>query len=236
MKMIIDILKSLDKLISGTLKYIIICFFILLTILLTATILQRYILLVTYLWPYIILFLTCWVISGAIVLWSKHKNLNKTFQIFNNVCFVLLTALLIFMVLIKYIPLASLLWSEEIIILLFDYMVFLGAAALWINREHISAGDWISGKLIKEERHRHLYRILIELLGLTFAAVLCYFSLFFMLSSISTGAVTNVMAMPKWYYYICMPVAGGLMVIYSIRNIVVEAGAAFGPEKKSKKV
>jgi TRAP-type transport system small permease protein len=175
MKMIIDILTFLDKMVSGILKYIVISFFFLLTVLLTATILQR------------------------------------------------------------YIPLGSLLWSEEVIILLFDYMVFLGAAALWINREHISAGDWISTKFIKEERYRHLFRILLELLGMAFAAVLFYFSLMFMLSSMTTGAVTNVMAMPKWYYYICMPVSGGLMIIYSVRNIILEAAQAFGPEQKKAK-
>jgi TRAP-type C4-dicarboxylate transport system permease small subunit len=34
--------------------------------------------------------------------------------------------------------------------------------------------------------------------------------------------VTNVFAIPKSILYSCMPVAGAIMIIYSIRNIVVE--------------
>jgi TRAP-type C4-dicarboxylate transport system permease small subunit len=34
--------------------------------------------------------------------------------------------------------------------------------------------------------------------------------------------VTNVFAIPKRILYSCMPIAGAVMVVYSIRNIVHE--------------
>jgi TRAP-type C4-dicarboxylate transport system permease small subunit len=34
--------------------------------------------------------------------------------------------------------------------------------------------------------------------------------------------VTNVFAIPKSVLYSCMPVAGAIMILYSIRNIAVE--------------
>ena len=59
----------------------------------------------------------------------------------------------------------------------------------------------------------------IELLVLVFAAVFFYYSLWLTILALD---VTNVFAIPKRVLYSCMPVAGALMVVYSLRNITVE--------------
>jgi TRAP-type C4-dicarboxylate transport system permease small subunit len=59
----------------------------------------------------------------------------------------------------------------------------------------------------------------IELLVLVFAAVFFYYSLRLTILALD---VTNVFAIPKRVLYSCMPVAGAIMVIYSLRNIAVE--------------
>ena len=51
---------------------------------------------------------------------------------------------------VRFFPVVSLHWFDEIIELLYAYLVFYGAAALWITREHLSVGDWISGRLIRK--------------------------------------------------------------------------------------
>ena len=68
---------------------------------------------------------------------------------FTILCFVLLTVLISANVFVRFFPVVSLHWFDEIIELLYAYLVFYGAAALWITREHFSVGDWISGRLIK---------------------------------------------------------------------------------------
>ena len=62
-------------------------------------------------------------------------------------------------------------------------------------------------------------RIVIEFLVLLFASVFFYYSLRLTILALD---VTNVFAIPKRILYSCMPVAGAIMLIYSIRNIVVE--------------
>jgi TRAP-type transport system small permease protein len=79
-------------------------------------------------------------------------------------------------------------------------------------------GDWIEKSIINP-RLRHLYRMFIELMVLAFAAVFFYYSLRLTILALD---VTNVFAIPKRVLYSCMPVAGALMVIYSLRNIAVE--------------
>ena len=142
----------------------------------------------------------------------------KTLKVITIVSFVFLTILITANVIVRFFPIVSLHWFDEIIELLYAYMVFYGAAALWILRGHISVGDWIE-KGIANPRLRHLYCMFIEFLVLAFAAVFFYYSLRLTILALD---VTNVFAIPKRVLYSCMPVAGALMVIYSLRNIAVE--------------
>ena len=80
--------------------------------------------------------------------------------------FILLTVLITANVFVRFFPIVSLHWFDEIIELLYAYLVFYGAAALWITREHISVGDWMSGRILKNERVRHLYGVIVESLVL----------------------------------------------------------------------
>jgi TRAP-type transport system small permease protein len=144
------------------------------------------------------------------------------------VSFILLTILITADVIVRFFPVVSLHWFDEIIELLYAYLVFYGAAALWILRGHICVGDWIE-KSIGNPRLRHLYRMFIELLVLFFAAVFFYYSLRLTILALD---VTNVFAIPKRVLYSCMPVAGVIMVIYSLRNIAIELNRIVKPTEK----
>lgn len=146
------------------------------------------------------------------------RMILNALKVVTIVSFVFLTILITANVIVRFFPVVSLHWFDEIIELLYAYLVFYGAAALWILRGHISVGDWIE-KSIENPRRRHLYRTFIELLVLGFAAVFFYYSLRLTILALD---VTNVFAIPKRVLYSCMPVAGAIMVIYSLRNIAVE--------------
>jgi TRAP-type C4-dicarboxylate transport system permease small subunit len=146
------------------------------------------------------------------------KVILNALKVITIVSFVFLTILITADVIVRFFPVVSLHWFDEIIELLYAYLVFYGAAALWILRGHISVGDWIE-KSIGNPRRRHLYRMFIELMVLAFAAGFFYYSLRLTILALD---VTNVFAIPKRVLYSCMPVAGAIMVIYSLRNIAVE--------------
>jgi TRAP-type C4-dicarboxylate transport system permease small subunit len=140
-------------------------------------------------------------------------------KVFTVLCFILLSLLVTANVFVRFVPVASLHWFDEILELLYAHLIFYGAAALWITREHFSVGDWISGRVLKGSRARHLYRALLELLVLIFAGVFFYYSLQLTLLA---RDVTNVFAIPKKVLYSCMPVASAIMILYSIRNVAAE--------------
>jgi TRAP-type C4-dicarboxylate transport system permease small subunit len=141
--------------------------------------------------------------------------------------FVFLTILITANVIVRFFPVVSLHWFDEIIELLYAYLVFYGVAALWILRGHISVGDWIE-KSIGNTAVQHAYRMVIELMVLVFAAIFLFYS--FRLTMLAQD-VTNAFAIPKGVLYSCMPVSGGLMVIYSLRNVAVEAIGIIRPQR-----
>jgi TRAP-type transport system small permease protein len=141
--------------------------------------------------------------------------------------FVFLTVLISANVFVRFVPIVSLHWFDEIIELLYAYLVFYGAAALWISRDHFGVGDWIE-KRIGNIRMRHVYRWVIELFVLSFVAIFFYYSLQLTLLA---RDVTNVFAIPKRVLYSCLPVSGFVMIIYSLRNMAVEMIGILGPER-----
>jgi len=147
------------------------------------------------------------------------KVVLQALKALTMVCFIALTILVSANVFVRFFPVASLHWFDEIIELLYAYLVFYGAAALWITREHFSVGDWIGKKVIKDASARHAYRLVVEVLTLVF--VLVFFCYSFRLTVMARD-VTNVFAMPKRILYSCMPIAATVMVVYSIRNVIHE--------------
>ncbi len=142
----------------------------------------------------------------------------KALKVVTITSFVFLTILISANVFVRFFPIVSLHWFDEIIELLYAYLVFYGAAALWISHEHFGVGDWIE-KRIRNIRMRYLYRVIIELLVLFFVVVFSYSSLRLTLLA---RDVTNVFAIPKRVLYSCLPISGVIMILYSIRDLTVE--------------
>jgi TRAP-type C4-dicarboxylate transport system permease small subunit len=154
------------------------------------------------------------------------RMILQAFKLLTMTCFVALALLVCANVFVRFFPVASLHWFDEIIELLYAYLVFFGAAALWITREHFSVGDWLGSRIIRGGRARHAYRMVLEALALAFAVIFCLYS--FQLTARIQG-VTNVFAIPKRVLYGCLPVAGAVMVLYSLRSLTRELRALVKP-------
>jgi TRAP-type C4-dicarboxylate transport system permease small subunit len=163
---------------------------------------------------------------------SMDQVILKTLKVVTITSFVFLTLLISANVFVRFFPVVSLHWFDEIIELLYAYLVFYGAAALWISHEHFGVGDWIE-KRIRKIRMRHVYRLVIELLVLCFVVVFFYYSLRLTLLA---RDVTNVFAIPKRVLYSCLPISGVIMILYSIRDLTVEIiGMMKSPQQEGKR-
>jgi TRAP-type C4-dicarboxylate transport system permease small subunit len=142
------------------------------------------------------------------------------------VLFLALTVIVTANILLRLFPVTSLHWSDEIVEMSFAALVFYGAAGVWMVKGHFSVGDWIS-RIVRNERARGAYRLLLELISLLFAGVLCYYSLILV---IRAREVTAVFQIPKAVLYSAMPVSALIMVAYSIVNVVRAVIAIVDPK------
>ena len=153
-----------------------------------------------------------------------------TLKAFTIGLFLLLTLLISANVFVRFVPVVSMHWFDEIIELLYAYLVFFGAAALWISRDHLKIGDWVSGRVIRTPGAQKVYRLALETTALVFAVLFTFYSA--RLTALALD-VTNVFAIPKKVLYACMPVSGALMTVYALRHCAAALAGllkADGPE------
>ena len=138
-----------------------------------------------------------------------------------------ITVILTFNIIVRFFPIMSMHWFDEIVELLYGALVFYGAAAVWVVHGHFSVGDWLSRRL-PNMRARFAYRFLVELASLVFIAIFFKYSLDLFWQ---TEEATTAFAMSKKWLYACMPISGLIMVIYSLKNMYLELDAILHPDE-----
>lgn len=140
--------------------------------------------------------------------------------------FVAITFILTLNIVVRFIPFMSMHWFDEILELLYGALIFYGAAAVWVVHGHFSIGDWIS-KFLPSVAARFAYRLLVELASLVFIAIFFWYSLELLMR---TEEMTTAFAMSKKWLYACMPITGGIMILYSLKNMFFELAKIVNPE------
>ncbi len=135
--------------------------------------------------------------------------------------FAAITAILTLNIVVRFFPVMSMHWFDEILEMLYGALIFYGAAAVWVAHGHFSVGDWLS-KHLPGMRTRLVYRFLVEACSLVFIAVFFKYSLDL---TLQTSEQTTAFAISKAWLYACMPISGAIMVVYSLKNMVLELRA-----------
>ena len=128
--------------------------------------------------------------------------------------FVVLIVLVTLLILIRFVPVISLGWADEIVEMGFAWMTFLGAAVLCRGRAHFRV-DLIPGMLSKR-RVGQLLEILLSLLALVFFLVFAYEGA---ILTMRTVMPSPILALPKALWYLAMPVSGLFMIVYTVRDL-----------------
>jgi TRAP-type C4-dicarboxylate transport system permease small subunit len=132
-------------------------------------------------------------------------------------CFTLLLLLLAGNVFVRYLPVATFYWFDEVVEWTFAWMVFFGATALWARDEHFKL-EWINKKIMGTPAG-HIVAVLLELISLFFLVIFFYQATRLTVLAKDWTPVFNV---SRRFLYVCMPISGAIMVGYSIRNVVRE--------------
>jgi TRAP-type C4-dicarboxylate transport system permease small subunit len=160
--------------------------------------------------------------------WARaDRGVAAILRLGSILCLVVLLILVTGQVLIRFFPLFSFTWTDEIVELAFAWMVFLVAACLWRSNEHITI-DLIPEALAGSTAGRVL-GILLGLLALGFLGVFTWEGWLFTVQA--KGYTSAILQLPMPLWYAAMPVSGMVMIGYALRRCVAAMRPA-GPREK----
>ena len=127
-----------------------------------------------------------------------------------------LFATVTFVVVTRVFGLRSAGWTDELIELSFGWLIFPCAASLWRTRSHFTVD--LLEQMITSPAVRRALAITVEVLCLVFLVVFVYESAVFVEASASERS--PVFGYSRAYWYVVMPIAGTIMVAYSLARLV----------------
>lgn len=131
-------------------------------------------------------------------------------------CLVCLLAFITSMIFVRFVPISSMGWADEIVEMAFVYMIFLGAASLWRDGSHFRVDfipSWLRGS-----RAGRVLEIFVQILALSFFLVFMYEGL--ILTSRTTDN-SPILDLPRILWYMIMPISGAIFVGYSISGLIL---------------
>ena len=117
---------------------------------------------------------------------------------------------------VRFVPISSMGWADELIEMGFAWMVFLGATVLWKERSHFRVDilpNWLAGSEAGQKLD-----IALNLMNLVFFAVFAYEG---WVLTVRTTDPSPILAWPKAIWYSIMPISGILLAGYTARDLVL---------------
>ncbi len=131
------------------------------------------------------------------------------------ICFVGLLFFVAAGVFVRFIPISSMGWADEIIEFAFAWMVFLGAAVLWRARGHFRV-EILPVRLAGKKSGRVL-EIFLSLSAFVFLLVFTYEG---GLLAIRATDRSPILELPRTLWYMVIPISGAIMIGYTIRDLL----------------
>ena len=118
-------------------------------------------------------------------------------------------------VFVRFVPVSSMGWADEIIELGFAWLVFFGAAWLWRNRTHFRV-DMVH-QLLAGTRYALALELAVKFISLLFLLVLGYEGSVLTLAAVDTSPILEL---PKSIWYAVIPASSAIMIVYTVRDIL----------------
>ena len=131
-------------------------------------------------------------------------------------CLVALLVLIAAGIFVRFVPIGSMGWADEVIEWAFVYMVFMGSVVLWKERSHFRVDlvpQWLAGT-----RGERALDISLALLSLVFFLVFTYEGTALTLRTTYNSPILDV---PKLLWYGILPLSGIAFIGYTVRDLVL---------------
>jgi len=146
---------------------------------------------------------------------KAESILNHIMRWGSVICFVSLLLFVSAGVFVRFVPISSMGWADEIIEFAFAWMVFLGAAVLWGARSHFRV-EILPERLTGKKSGRML-EIFLSFCALVFLLIFTYEG---GLIAIQATDRSPILELPKTLWYMVIPISGTIMIVYTIRDFI----------------
>ena len=140
--------------------------------------------------------------------------LRDILRISTIVCLVGLWIFISAGVFVRFFPITSMGWADEIIELGFAWMVFLGASALWRDRSHFRVElfpQWLAGT-----KAGRILEIFLSFMAFLFLLMFTYEG---GLLTIRATDRSPILEITRTFFYMVMPISGAIMIGYTMRDL-----------------
>ena len=147
---------------------------------------------------------------------SKAESiLDQVMKWGSVICFVSLLVFVAAGVFVRFVPISSMGWADEIIEFAFAWMVFLGAAVLWGARSHFRVE--VFPQRLAGKRLGRVLEIFLSLCAFVFLFVFTYEG---GLIAIRATDRSPILELPRTLWYMIIPISGVIMIGYTIRDLI----------------
>jgi TRAP-type transport system small permease protein len=115
----------------------------------------------------------------------------------------------------RYLLDSPLSWVEQVSTMLFVWVIFIGSAVLYRQNLHIGVDAFL---FMLNEKHRAVWKWVVECLNLTFIVILFVYSL--KLTIAVLGNTAGALDISPAYYYASAPVSCLMMMLFFLEKIV----------------
>lgn len=152
--------------------------------------------------------------------------LEKILRVILGLAMLVMLAVMVYQVILRYIFHASNIWSEELARYLMCYSVLLGAVIAIRKGSHLQVDVLLN---LLKPRARHIAVVICTLAGMIFLGY--FFSYGLDLCQSTMKSISAGTGIPMGYVYACLPIGAALMILASVEVILREL-VAFTEEGK----
>lgn len=164
---------------------------------------------------------------------TLRKGLDKVLEFICCALLALMTILVTWQVISRYLLNSPSTITEELVLFSFVWMGLLGGAYLFGRNEHM-AMTFLFDKL--NENNQTKVKLLFEVIIMAFALFILVFGGWNM-SRLSMGQLSSSLQVPMGYVYLALPLSGITTVIYNVLNISdIVKELSKGNNKKGSKI
>ena len=154
--------------------------------------------------------------EGISILQKIDRALVPALKWSSVFCLVALLVLIAAGIFVRFVPIGSMGWADEVIEWAFVYMVFMGSVVLWRERSHFRVDlvpQWLAGT-----RGGRALEFVLSLLSLVFFLVFTYEGTVLVLRTTDNSPILDL---PKLFWYAILPLSGMAFIGYTVRDLIL---------------